>query len=63
MNMITPLDHALWMEQALREAGSQHLQAAMSDRLVSAQAANIKWTSTLTRSARRTVPRAVVDRG
>jgi dipeptidyl aminopeptidase/acylaminoacyl peptidase len=33
MDMITPLDHALWMEQALREAGNQQVEVALIDRM------------------------------
>ena len=33
MDMVTPLDHALWMEQALREAGNQQVEVALLDRV------------------------------
>ena len=26
LDMITPMDHALWMERALREAGNPHVR-------------------------------------
>ena len=31
--MITPMEHALWMERALREAGNQHVQLEVIDRM------------------------------
>ncbi|HEY7494137.1 MAG TPA: prolyl oligopeptidase family serine peptidase [Candidatus Tectomicrobia bacterium] len=33
LDMITPLDHALWMERALREAGNQQVQLELIDRM------------------------------
>ena len=33
LDMITPMDHALWMERALREAGNQHVQLELIDRM------------------------------
>ena len=33
LDMITPMDHALWMERALREAGNQQVQVELIDRM------------------------------
>jgi len=33
LDMITPMDHALWMEGALREAGNQHVRLELIDRM------------------------------
>ena len=33
LDMITPIDHALWMERALREAGNQQVQLELIDRM------------------------------
>ena len=33
LDMITPMDHALWMERALRDAGNQQVQVELIDRM------------------------------
>ena len=33
LDMVTPLDHALWMEQALRDAGNQRVELALIERM------------------------------
>lgn len=33
LDMITPMDHALWMERALREAGNQHVRLELIPRM------------------------------
>ena len=33
LDMITPMEHALWMERALREAGNQRVQVELIDRM------------------------------
>jgi dipeptidyl aminopeptidase/acylaminoacyl peptidase len=33
LDMITPMEHALWMERALREAGNQQVQVELIDRM------------------------------
>jgi pimeloyl-ACP methyl ester carboxylesterase len=33
LDMITPIEHALWMERALREAGNRHVRLEVIDRM------------------------------
>ena len=33
LDMITPMEHALWMERALREAGNRHVRLEVIDRM------------------------------